>query len=103
MIAADDRALFRFQTTKLRSWRSGYSRIVSLHSDYFTTIDPENFNETNRYQWTEMTKCCVGKDEGTDGFTFEVGKDKFKYKCKWRSSLLTEMKRAQVSVSRDFC
>jgi hypothetical protein len=45
---AVDEVVARYQTKKLRSWRNGYARIFSLHHEYFSTFDPENFSETNR-------------------------------------------------------
>jgi hypothetical protein len=47
------RPLHQFSVTKLRSWRTGYARILELHEQYFSTYDPSapmtNPKETN--QW----------------------------------------------------
>ena len=44
----------KYQLTKLRSWRVGYSRIISMHSTYFTTLDPESHEITNLWYYNQV-------------------------------------------------
>lgn len=44
----------KYQVTKLRSWRVGYNRIVSFHSTYFTTLDPESHEITNLWYYNQV-------------------------------------------------
>jgi hypothetical protein len=44
----------KYQVTKLRSWRIGYSRILSFHSTYFTTLDPESHEITNLWYYNQV-------------------------------------------------
>ncbi|GMH66879.1 hypothetical protein TrRE_jg7825 [Triparma retinervis] len=87
-----DLPIAKFQCTKVRSWRASYARIFSLHSSYFVTIDPQNFNETNRYQYSTVLRTSPSTSS-EDEFTLEIGKDKLKFKCKYRAMLLTELSR----------
>lgn len=83
-----------YSTTKLRSWRTGYPRTVSLHRKYFTTSDPDTGEVTNTWnytglrQWMALPKeaGCVllevvetgnGKDPGGSG-----GSTKLKFKLR---------------------
>ena len=84
--------LSKFVTKKLRSWRSSYQRIFSLHSSYFITIDPADFKETNRYTYKDLMTVKIDSTNH-DEFTLEIGKEKFKFKCKHRSLLLTQLMR----------
>ena len=43
-----------YSTTKLRSWRTGYPRTVSLHRKYFTTSDPDTGEITNTWSYTGL-------------------------------------------------
>ena len=49
--AKNDHPLFRFQSTKLRSWLIGYPRILALHRTYLATIDPDTFEVTNTFSY----------------------------------------------------
>lgn len=83
-----------YSTTKLRSWRTGYPRTLSLHRTYFTTSDPDTGEITNTWtyaglrQWMALSKetGCVllevieagnGKDGGGGG-----GSTKLKFKLR---------------------
>ena len=85
-----------YSTTKLRSWRTGYPRTVSLHRKYFTTSDPDTGEVTNTWnytglrQWMALPKeaGCVllevvetgnGKDAGGGG---SGGSTKLKFKLR---------------------
>ncbi|GKY91883.1 hypothetical protein MPSEU_000159900 [Mayamaea pseudoterrestris] len=46
---------YQYQVTKLRSWRTGYTRIFALHSDAFVTLDPDSYVETNRWPYRILT------------------------------------------------
>lgn len=47
-------SLARFVVVKLRSWLVGYTRILSLHSSYFTTLDPDTFQVTNKWTYRHI-------------------------------------------------
>jgi hypothetical protein len=85
-----------YSTTKLRSWRTGYPRTVSLHRKYFTTSDPDTGEVTNTWnyaglrQWMALEReaGCVllevieignGKDAGGSGGS---GSTKLKFKLR---------------------
>ncbi|GMH90851.1 hypothetical protein TL16_g11886 [Triparma laevis f. inornata] len=80
--------LSKFVCKKLRSWRTSYQRIFSLHSSYFSTIDPSDFSETNRYAYSTLNGVKI---EGEDVFEMEIGKERLKFKCRYRKLLLTEL------------
>ncbi|GMI07357.1 hypothetical protein TrLO_g7538 [Triparma laevis f. longispina] len=80
--------LSKFVCKKLRSWRTSYQRIFSLHSSYFSTIDPSDFSETNRYAYSTLNGVKI---EGGDVFEMEIGKERLKFKCRYRKLLLTEL------------
>ncbi len=44
----------KFLITKLRSWRTGYERILSFHETYFTTLDPESKEITNLWYYSQI-------------------------------------------------
>lgn len=44
----------KYLVTKLRSWRSGYCRILSFHTSYFTTVDPESREITNLWYYHQV-------------------------------------------------
>lgn len=50
----NDPPLFRFQATKLRSWLIGYPRILSLHRNHLSTIDPDTFEVTNTFAYNTI-------------------------------------------------
>lgn len=80
--------LSKFVCKKLRSWRTSYQRIFSLHSSYFSTIDPSDFSETNRYAYSTLDGVKI---EGEDVFEMEIGKERLKFKCRYRKLLLMEL------------
>jgi hypothetical protein len=44
----------KFIVTKVRGWRAGYARILSLHKTYFTTLDPETHEITNLWYYAQV-------------------------------------------------
>jgi len=44
----------RFLVTKLRSWRTGYPRILCFHTSYFVTLDPDTYIITNRWSYSQV-------------------------------------------------
>ena len=44
----------KFLVTKLRNWRTGYERILSLHDTYFTTLEPETNEITNLWHYSQV-------------------------------------------------
>lgn len=75
----------KFLVTKVRSWRTGYCRILSLHRTYFTTIDPETHEITNLWYYSQIRHCLALPQE-EDCILMDVLEDpkgvvKLKFKC----------------------
>jgi hypothetical protein len=76
----------KFLIMKLRNWRTGYERILSLHNSYFTTIDPETYEITNMWKYTQV-KQYMSLPSEEDCLLIEVtdengrGSTKLKFKC----------------------
>jgi type IV secretory pathway VirB10-like protein len=51
---APEACIRKFLVTKVRSWRTGYSRILSLHKTYFTTLDPDTREITNLWHYSQV-------------------------------------------------
>jgi hypothetical protein len=85
----------KFLVTKVRSWRSGYSRIMSLHKTYFTTLDPETFEITNLWYYSQVRHyMALAQEEDCmliDVMDNNKGSTKLKFKCadKNRNEALT--------------
>lgn len=76
------RPLYQFQVTKLRSWRTGYVRLLALYEDSFVTLDPTSDSpvETNRWKYTSLSEWLALPKE-KDNILLQVDKDKLKFSC----------------------
>ena len=60
-----DLPLAIYSVTKLRSWRTGYPRSLALHRTYFTTMDPDTGEVTNRWTYAGFRQwMALQKEEG---------------------------------------
>ena len=75
-----ERALFQFQVTKLRSWRTGYVRLLTLYKDRFCTIDPDTHQVTNTWYYTSLVEWLAMPKEN-NSILLQVNADKLKFKC----------------------
>lgn len=53
----------QFQVTKLRSWRTGYTRLLRFYSTYFCTLDPDSLKITNTWDYIRLVDWQVHKKE----------------------------------------
>ncbi|CAJ1946333.1 unnamed protein product [Cylindrotheca closterium] len=85
------RPLFQFQVTKLRSWRTGYVRLLCLYDDHFATFDPDTHQITNTWNYDTLTNyMAIEKDQ----LLLQVNNsDKLKFQCHnvERSMVLTAL------------
>mmetsp|Transcript_6988 Transcript_6988/g.16332 ORF Transcript_6988/g.16332 Transcript_6988/m.16332 type:complete len:3227 (-) Transcript_6988:18-9698(-) len=84
------RPLFQFQVTKLRSWRTGYVRLLCLYDDHFATFDPDSHQITNTWNYDTLRDyMSVEKDQ----ILLQVNSDKLKFQCHnvERSMVLTAL------------
>ncbi|KAL3922961.1 MAG: hypothetical protein SGILL_001924 [Bacillariaceae sp.] len=78
ILVGGKRPLFQFQVTKLRSWRTGYTRLLCLYDDHFSTVDPDSHQVTNTWNYQTLTDfMAVEKDQ----FLLQVKTDKLKFQC----------------------
>lgn len=49
-------ALFRCPVTKLRSWRTGYPRILVLYKDSMATLHPDTLQVTNQWNYNSLSE-----------------------------------------------
>lgn len=81
---APEACIRKFLVTKVRSWRTGYSRILSLHKTYFTTLDPDTREITNLWHYSQVRQYSAILQE-PDCFLVDVQEDhkvtKLKFKC----------------------
>ena len=75
----------KYVVTKVRNWRAGYSRILSLHKTYFTTLDPETNEITNLWYYSNVRNYMALPQE-KDCIIIDVVEDnkgviKLKFKC----------------------
>ena len=103
------RARYRFVCTKLRSWRTGYQRVVCLYDDHFLTLDPDSgFRETNRFSYGQIVRQPVALPQEANCVLIELGSgsgvtgssgsqvDKLKLRCEhchcsWLLTALIEL------------
>ncbi len=77
----------KYYLTKLRNWRTGYDRILSLHNTYFTTLDPETNEITNIWKYTQVKQYAILHPQEEDYLYIDVtdengrGSTKLKFKC----------------------
>ena len=75
-----ERPLFQFQVTKLRSWRTGYVRLLALYENRFCTIDPDTHQVTNTWHYETLSEwLALPNDNNT--ILLQVNADKLKFKC----------------------
>jgi hypothetical protein len=74
------RPLYQFQVTKLRSWRTGYVRLLCLYQDKFVTIDPDSHEVTNTWPFAILSDWLAIPTE-KDTILLQVNADKLKFKC----------------------
>jgi DnaJ family protein C protein 13 len=77
-LVSGKRPIFQFQVTKLRTWRTGYTRLLCLYDDHFSTVDPDSHQVTNTWNYATLTDfMAVEKDQ----FLLQVKTDKLKFQC----------------------
>lgn len=77
-LVSGKRPLFQFQVTKLRTWRTGYTRLLCLYDDHFSTVDPDSHEITNTWSFGLLSDfMAVEKDQ----FLLQVKSDKLKFQC----------------------
>ncbi len=95
------RPLYRFQVTKLRSWRTGYTRLLILNAQDFATYDPTNdsLQETNRWPYSAITEWQAKEGES---ILLQVGKDVLKLSCHdvHRAHVLTALLECQDAAGQ---
>ena len=78
-------SLAKFVVIKLRSWLAvGYTRIISLHSSHFTTLDPDTFDITNKWRYRHirsLTPCVEDVNTMLIEVVTEKGHTQLKLKC----------------------
>eukprot|EP00968_Pinguiococcus_pyrenoidosus_P020799 scaffold2541_cov262-Pinguiococcus_pyrenoidosus.AAC.8 len=86
----------KFQTRKVRSWRSSYKRVFGLTKSEIVTIDPSDFSVTNRFSYASIRH--VRPSETSDEeFSFDVdGVGAMQFRCAFRGHLLTELLRLRA-------
>ncbi|EEC47802.1 predicted protein [Phaeodactylum tricornutum CCAP 1055/1] len=91
----------QFQVTKLRSWRTGYLRVLRLYDNEFATLDvsKEPPTETNRWRYHSLTEwLAVPSNDPADAtILLQVDNDKLKLSCHEvdRATVLTRLLRGQ--------
>ena len=72
------RPKFQFQVTKLRTWRTGYVRLLCLYEDHFSTFCPDTHQVTNTWNYDTLSDyVAVDKDQ----LLLQVQNDKLKFQC----------------------
>lgn len=93
-LVSGKRPLFQFQVTKLRSWRTGYVRLLCLYDDHFSTFDPDSHQVTNTWNYDTLKDyMAIEKDQ----ILLQVNADKLKFQCHnvERSMVLTSLLQCQ--------
>jgi DnaJ family protein C protein 13 len=72
------RPLYQFQVTKLRSWRTGYVRLLVLEKELFCTYDPDSHQVTNTWSYAALTDWMATSN---NEILLQAGADKLKFKC----------------------
>jgi hypothetical protein len=78
-IPGSSKILCQFRVTKLRSWRTGYARILVLYERDFATLDPDTRKETNRWSYGSLTDYMAV--ESNDTILIATVDDKLKFSC----------------------
>lgn len=100
--ATIDRPLYQFQVTKLRSWRTGYVRLLSLYHDKFCTFDPDSHQVTNTWSYPSISEWMAMPKE-KDNILLQVGTDKLKFKCHHvdRAMVMSKLLECKVHFEKD--
>lgn len=101
-IIGQARPLYQFQVTKLRSWRTGYVRLLCLYSDRFITMDAETHEMTNSWSYAVFTDWLALPKE-KDCILLQVNADKLKFKCHTipRARVLTALLECKFGMEDD--
>ena len=78
MATEQERIVRQFQVTKLRSWRTGYLRLLVLYENEFITLDPDSRKETNRWPYSSLLEWMALPKEN-EAILLQVGDDKLKF------------------------
>ena len=70
---------YQFQVTKLRSWRTGYQRLLVLYEQSFATLDPDTLAVTNQWSYHTLSQWHV--EEQHNIIVLHVEHDKLKFNC----------------------
>jgi DNAJ protein RME-8 N-terminal len=92
-LSAEHHPKHQFHVTKLRSWRTGYCRILVLYEDCFATVDPASGNEdgkgrgreTNRWPYSSLVEWMALPNE-EDALLLQIDKEKLKLSTSAHSS-----------------
>ena len=78
----------QYQTERIRTLWAAYKRIFQLTTNAVITLDPSNFNITNTFNYTNITKIYPESD---DQFSLECDKTIYTYKTPYRGHLLCQL------------
>ena len=97
------RPLYQFQVTKLRTWRTGYVRLLCLYEDKFCTFDPDTHEVTNTWRYDALSDWLAIPKEN-ECILLQVGNDKLKLKCHNvdRSIVLTALLECKLNFESAF-
>eukprot|EP00977_Amphora_coffeiformis_P010411 scaffold2433_cov159-Amphora_coffeaeformis.AAC.8 len=88
---------YQFQVTKLRSWRTGYQRLLVLYEQDFATLDPDTLAVTNRWSYNNISMWQALKEEEQILLQVEPDQTKLKFSCHSvpKASVLTALLECQ--------
>ena len=95
---------YQFQVTKLRSWRTGYQRLLVLYEYDFATLDPDTLAVTNQWSYNHLSSwqaVLSKKDDEQQQIVLQVDtaseSTKLKFTCHAvpRASVLTALLECQ--------
>jgi hypothetical protein len=93
--------IHQFQVTKLRSWRTGYLRLLRVYEDRFCTLDPDSHRVTNTWYYEALTEWKASTKE--DGIIIlQISGDNLKFQCHniERSQALSALVEAKVASEK---
>lgn len=79
----------QYQTERIRTLWAAYKRIFQLTTNAIITLDPSNFNVTNTFNYTNITKIYPEATENQ--FSIECDKTIYTYKTPYRGHLLCQL------------
>ena len=80
----------QYQTTRVRSFWTGYKRIFQLTRNAATTLDPNTFSITNTFKYGTINQISTD-DKAIDQFTIDYEKTVYVYKSPYRLQLLCQL------------